>query len=88
MKLDAKDISAIANSRVNRLEGNKQMYWIVGVCVAMLAGVYMVQREINWGYALALVAFVAFMFNMNQVSKKQKRMKDILMKEWQDEGNG
>ena len=86
MKLDAKDIDALSKSRVNRLEGNKQMYWLVGVAVAMLVGIFLVQNTFTYpGYGLALVAFIAYIWNMNTLTKKQKVMKVQLMMQWEIE---
>jgi hypothetical protein len=85
MKLDEKDIEAIAKSRVSRQDNNKSNYWMVGSVMAIVGGVFIVNfaRLLGWGVAIA--GFATFILYMNNLSKKQNLAVQQLLGEWRAE---
>jgi FtsH-binding integral membrane protein len=91
MELDAKDIEAIARSRVNRNEGNRQTYFMAGAMLAIIIGAFIakVGSEVTVtsgiGWILCIGGVITFFWYMNTISKKQRILKALLLKEWQEE---
>jgi len=85
MKLDAKDIEAVANSRVRRADGNKSTYWVIGSVIAMTVGMFVIKSSVAPGLVLFGVGAVAFIGQWRESSKKQNAAKKRLLAEWQQE---
>jgi Ca2+/Na+ antiporter len=86
MKLDRKDVEAVAKSRVMRAEGNKPMYWLLGIVASILASVMFIQKmSVPVSWAVVLLAFVVYLWYMNAVGKRQKEAANKLLREWQQE---
>jgi len=85
MKLDIKDIEAIAKSRGNRAEGNKMNYWIFGAMIVILAGAFLLSMNTALGFGLCAVGVVGFLYYMSGLSKRQKAYKNRLLQEWKAE---
>ena len=85
MELDEKDIESLAKSRVARQENNTTNYWIIGSVAAIIVGVFVnsYSRYIGWGLSIAGV--IAFVWYMNNLSKKQVQAAQQLLAEWQAE---
>lgn len=83
--LSESDIKAIGNTRVNRAEGNKQTYWLVGAMLAMCAGVFVYKMNIAIGWALIITGALNTVYYMNNISKKQKGVVDTLLKQWREQ---
>ncbi len=79
-----KDIEAIAKSRVNRREGNKITYWMMGSLVAIVVGVFVV-KTLYIGWAFLIGGAGVFLWYMNTLSKRQNDYKNYLLKEWEQE---
>lgn len=85
MKFDRKDIEAVAKSRVSRAEGNKSTYWTVGSTLCLVAGIFIQGYNQIAGWTLVIVGFIAFVYYMNVLSKKQNRYKAKLVRDWVEE---
>ena len=89
MKLDARDVEAIAKSRVNRAEGNRGTYWIIGAMIGVVAGFFVGLSDMSnanvIGLVLCIAGFVAFLWYMYGLNKKQNVAKAKLLKEWKQE---
>ncbi len=79
-----KDIEAIAKATVNRHEGNKITYWMVGSLVAVVVGVF-VSRTSYIGWACLIGGAGVFLWYMNSLTKKQNKYRDYLTEEWRKE---
>ena len=77
-----KDISAIANSRIARAEGNRQTYWIVGIIIAVGLGFYIRTTSVALGWGLCIAGLLAFVYYIQSLSKKQKDYRIQLLNEW------
>ena len=55
MKLDEKDVEAVAKARVNREENNKTNAWMVGSVIAIVGGVLVVSFSRILGWAVSVV---------------------------------
>lgn len=87
MNLDKRDVEAVAKSRVNRQEGNKQTYYVGAALIVMIAGVLVARNSQMIGILLALGGFAIFIWYMYSVSKKQNVAKSKLLREWREEQN-
>lgn len=92
MKLEQKDVEAVAKSRVWRAESRKTNYWIVGSVIAVFVGYLLATvvgkdtASIGWlGLIVSAGGLVALIWYMNKVSKKQNAYKVKLLKEWRQE---
>ena len=86
MKLDVKDIEAIAKSRIYRSEGNKPTYWLAGCVIAICIGAFItLQYSIGIGWVLAGAGMIAYFVYQNTLSKKQNIYKKELLDEWSKE---
>lgn len=85
MKLDRKDIEAVAKARISRAEGNKSTYWTVGAMLCLVAGIFLQSYNGLVGWILVIVGFVAFIYYMNSLSGRQNKYKTRLVKEWIEE---
>jgi ABC-type Fe3+-siderophore transport system permease subunit len=86
MKLDARDIKAVADARVTRTESKRAMvYGLISVSI-LVVGVYL-SRTIYASYSsacmLAGCAVGAYYF-LYVLDKKQKSERAKLIKEWQE----
>ncbi len=86
MKLENKDVEAIAKSRIIRAEGNKMTYWMLCCVAVMFGGVFVIIRGyIGAGWLLSIAGLIAFVVYMNNLSKKQNVYKIELLEEWEKE---
>ena len=86
MKLDSKDIEAVAKGRVVRDEKQRGMWWMVGAILGIIVGYFVVvQSDSPFGFAICGLGVVAFLYYSNTLSKKQNALKTKLLKEWKDE---
>ncbi len=85
MKFDARDIEAVAKSRVSRVENNKTNYWIVGCVLAIVVGAFVVRYSVGIGWILSIAGLIVFIVYMNTLTKKQNIYKRELLDEWQKE---
>ena len=85
MRLDTKDIEALAKARVNRAEGNKMNYWIVGTLVLILGGAFLLSFNTGLGFGLCAVGALGFLYYMSGLNKRQKSYQSRLMREWKQE---
>lgn len=85
MNLDAKDIEAVAKSRVSRAEGNKTNVWVVICGFAIIAGAFVVRYSMGFGWVLSIVGLLAFVYYWSTLSKKQNTYKIQLLQEWEKE---
>ena len=85
MKLESKDIEAVAKSRASRAEGKTMLYWMIGVAVLVMAGIYVVRSNTMAGWALCIIGVIGFLYYQNTLTKKQNALKYRLLKEWQAE---
>ena len=86
--LNAKDIEAVAKSRINRAEGNKSTFYIGLAMVLILAGIFiaMTYLESQWIGWLVSVAGVGFLLvYMYRLGKRQSAYKIWLLQEWHEE---
>ena len=88
MRLDNKDIEAIAKSRVSRIESKTAMYWMVGVGAAIVAGILLVRINTLLGWGLCVAGVIAFVYYQNTQSKKANILKAQLMQEYKRESDG
>ncbi len=85
MKLDVKDVEAIAKARVTRAEGNKFNYWMIGGFVGIIIGTFLMRYSNVIGWIVVIIGFVGFLWYLYQVSKKQDSAKRKLVAEWRSE---
>ena len=89
MRLDSKDVEAIAKSRTVRAEGNRGTMWTVGAMVAVVVGFFLLQSGIANANVIGLVVciggFCSFLWYMYTLNKKQNAAKIKLLKEWRQE---
>ena len=85
MKLERRDIEAVAKSRIARAEGNKSTVWTVGAMVAIVAGLFVMNYSTIGGWVMLLGGFIAFIYYMQALSKRQNTYKSKLVKEWMQE---
>jgi len=85
MKLDRKDIEAIAKSRINRAEGNKLTYYMVVLMSAMVGGMYVTGINALVGWLIVVTGVACFFWYISKVSKRQNIKKAELLKEWEME---
>lgn len=85
MKLDDKDIEAVAKSRISRAEGDKITYWMVGSVVTIMIGAFVIRYSVGMGWILSIAGLIAFIVYMNTLSKKQNIYKRELLDEWYKE---
>lgn len=86
MKLDAKDVEALAKSRVYRGEGNKPTYWLVGCIIVILIGAFVTTKySIGIGWVLAGIGMISYIVYQNTLSKKTSIYKGQLIDEWNKE---
>ncbi len=85
MRLDAKDIEAIARSRVSRAEGSRQTYWLLSVMVAIGISLFVVRFNPILGWVCGGGGVLGFIYYMNGLSKRQNAYKEELLKEWRVE---
>jgi F0F1-type ATP synthase assembly protein I len=84
VKFSDSDIKAVARSRVSDGEGKKQLYWIIGVMVLTVVGVYLTQiTKFAWG--LILVAMFGMWWYTNEITKKQNQLYSKLLSEYRHE---
>jgi hypothetical protein len=87
--LDKKDVEAVANSRINRVEGNKSTLWSVLAMVAIVVGVIMTRftfpNAVAIGWGLSILGVIFFFVYMNQLGKKKKAYRRMLLQEWKAE---
>lgn len=84
MELDAKDIDAIAQSRINRAEGNRQ-YIMAGALLAIIVGAFIAQSLYALGLAICLGGLLTFFFYMRSLGKKRNILKQKLLIEYEAE---
>ncbi len=85
MKLDRKDVEAVAKSRINRAEGNKPSYYTVVLMLAMVSGMYMTGINALVGWLIVVAGVACFFWYISRVSKRQNIAKIQLLREWEKE---
>lgn len=67
-----KDIEAIARSRVNRSEGNKQTLYFLGMIAGIVAGFMLRNTSIWLSGGISLLAIFGFYYYNNGLTKRQR----------------
>ena len=83
MKLDDNDFKAIAKSRVNRAESKHQLYWMLGIILALLSGGYLLgYSPLAW--VLVAGGFIGGWWVNNEMCKKYNAMTSKLITEYKE----
>ena len=84
LMVDAYDVEAVANARINRVEKKNTDKWFYGMCGGMIVGVILLLAVNLWvGVAVCIVALVAFLYYNSKLNQKKVSYKSQLFKEWQ-----
>jgi uncharacterized membrane protein YfcA len=84
MQLDTKDIEAIAQSRINRAEGNRQYIMAVAL-LAIIVGAFIAQHLYALGLTICLGGLLTFFLYMRALGKKRNTLKQRLLQEYEAE---
>lgn len=88
MKLDQKDIEAIAKARLNRKQGKQTSYWTWAALLLFVLGYAIVAFMGNTVGGIVVIAagFIAFVYyHMFRLPRLQNDAKTKLLKEWREE---
>ena len=82
MKLDERDVEAVAKSRVSREANNKTNLWMLASVIAIMGGVFIVNLSRLMGWVVSVAGFIAFIWYVNSLNKRQAEYNRQLQAEW------
>jgi hypothetical protein len=83
--LEARDVEAIAKSRINRDYGKWFTYVIIGMIILILAGFLMAKYSGMYMWIADALALLMFFAHYRWINGKQKKATRELLEDWNEE---